>query len=1001
MRKLILLFIVLLSALVDVSAQFRRAEPVEPPFYIYKGSEYGRLMVRNKTTPEYFYYEAKENGDLRFPRWRLSDYSSTDSSTLYTSLPSGWSKYYLPCQLEDGDVLAYWDVTGDPLVYRIISGDTILAQVIGNDAFIVRGHNMLLRGDITSQITVDSICYASFSLDTTALNGLYEPAGFTTPDGYNLYYDQDSTKIYSNVGNPVTGAVGENYIAAISYTPTTTQNSVDIAQFNDVSVAVTSEIYFGFGQGAPYFSELLSTNPAVHFSKGWSASQSTALQPSANVSNSQISAFFNATGKMAEVAATMTGTYPDLANVTTSAFPNLSAVSAESARQLGINVYYNKMFSYYNKADATNSKRVHTILFDEETWNYVPNQLNFMGNVAKGVSEGITSGIGAANGRAFFYGFAYAPNNFMRGEVTPYPECCSVSEVDGYANGWLLNGFEHNHIYTDANVEYPKTPIPVDTSFYQMSAGEYVLDASGHRQLRTDAFTETLFGEGTEFVTEPTATFISVNNADNNSDGYPDCPDCIPAAENERTDVYKAITQQYKMHDRFQTAQAARANYYGLDFTRRSNQWPRNGAILRLETEPYTYGGNHHEIRQIGPVGVMGSMVMAAMQGIEAIETWEDGTGSEAYLGRADSPYQTAPADGNQLYGTDLYYGKYEAATAAVQAIRRAYSGFTLDETLQYFSFSKYVISAQNKEILGGGFYQGDSLAIWFMYPYHDATDTTEIEVDLGDFDVKTVELVGRLPAIYKWGIDNTVTPSNLIASYVNIDGDSIVVTGDIDNHYVGAGIIADEATGEPVADNFVANESLGAVGKIYGSDDITFDGYKNLRDDISNGVAKFNFYGNPGATYPATQDRYTCCGGSGADYVTETAVAVDFPSHSTSYSADTGKVHMKLYDALDNLVWELYDTRGGFATTASTVRGNNHPDNCRRWVLRGNYRIWIKNLSDSAVMRYYFQVAGGATLTEVNLNAGEEYEAMISLQVPDPSTDGRSYKFNCNVDYP
>ena len=139
MIKLILLFIVLLSALVDVSAQFRRAEPVEPPFYIYKGSEYGRLMVRNKTTPEYFYYEAKENGDLRFPRWRLSDYSSTDSSTLYTSLPSGWAKYYLPCQLEDGDILATWDVTGDPLVYRIISGDTILAQVIGNDAFIVRG----------------------------------------------------------------------------------------------------------------------------------------------------------------------------------------------------------------------------------------------------------------------------------------------------------------------------------------------------------------------------------------------------------------------------------------------------------------------------------------------------------------------------------------------------------------------------------------------------------------------------------------------------------------------------------------------------------------------------------------------------------------------------------------------------------------------------------------------------------------------------------------------
>lgn len=999
MRRLILLFLMVTTFMSSASAQFRRAEPVDPPFYIYKGSEYGRLMVRNKTTPEYFYYEAKENGDLRFPRWRLSDYSSTDSSTLYTSLPSGWAKYYLPCQLESGTLVAYWNVdanTSYPLYYFIIGGDTILAQgengVPIENLFVHRGKNMLGRGDITTVVSLDSICNATFSYDTTGLNGLYEPSGFSTPSGYTLYYDADSTKIYSNIGNPIGSEAGTNLVAAITYTPTTTINSVNLTQFDNSSSV--SGLYFGFGQGAPYFSNLLSTNPAVHFSKGWTASQSTALQPADSVNNTQISAFFNATGKMAEVAATMTGTYPDLSNVTTSAFPNLSAVSAESARQLGINVYFNKLFSYYNKEAGTNSKRIATSLFDEETWNYVPNQLSFMGNVSKGISQAMNGGAGVgSNGRVIVYGFAYAPNNFMRGEVTPYPECCSVSQVDGYANGWLLNGFEHTGIYTDANVEYYKTPVSDDSTYYQMSGGEYVLDGNGKRQLRTDSFTEYLFGDTTEFVTEPTATFISVNTTD--------CPDCIPSVANTRTDVYKAITQQYKFHDRIQTAQAARANYYGLDFTRRSNQWPRNGAILSLGTEPFTYGGNYHERRQIGKAGVLGQFIMAAMQGIEAIETWEDGTGGEVPVGRNDSPYQTAPSNGSQLYGEDLYYGEYEAATAAVQAIQDAYRNFTLDETLRYFSFSKYVISAQNKEILGGGFYQGDSLSVYFLYPYHDPSDTTSIEVQLGDTEVKLVDLVGRNPAIYKWGIDNSVTPQNIIASYINIDGDSIVVTGDIDNHYVGTGIITNEATGEPVDDNFVANESLGAVGKIYGSDDITFDGYKNLRDDISNGVAKFNFYGNTGATYPATQDRYTCCGGSGADFVTETAVAVDFPSHSTSYSADTGKVHMKLYDASDNLVWELYDTRGGFATVASTVRGNNHPDNCRRWVLRGDYRIWIKNLSDSAVMRYYFQVAGGPTLTEVNLNAGDEYEATISLQVPDPSTDGRSYKFNCNVDYP
>ena len=138
----------------------------------------------------------------------------TDSDLKYINVnvtpPSGCTN------LGDGTIAGYWNPGGTnfPLVVRDFNGSKWLTQRIGTnpDAFLVRGHNMIYRSDITSLNTSVSSQPGCFSWATSAYGGLMPPSesGFQTPNGYALNWECTSgtTPCTASNGTPIYVAGG-------------------------------------------------------------------------------------------------------------------------------------------------------------------------------------------------------------------------------------------------------------------------------------------------------------------------------------------------------------------------------------------------------------------------------------------------------------------------------------------------------------------------------------------------------------------------------------------------------------------------------------------------------------------------------------------------------------------------------------------------------------------------------------------------------------------------
>ena len=192
----------------------------------------------------------------------------------------------------------------------------------------------------------------------------------------------------------------------------------------------------------------------------------------------------------------------------------------------------------------------------------------------------------------------------------------------------------------------------------------------------------------------------------------------------------------------------------------------------------------------------------------------------------------------------------------------------------------------------------------------------------------------------------------------------------------------------EPVQETTKSNDwSKGQVGDRYGSK------YDNYVNEINGGTANFKFYGQDVA-YPKYNSK---------DESSELS-KIELPTHSIINYAGTdfvSKIEMKLYDEIGREVWHLYDTRGGYHPCItgddcnSNLRSNNHPDDARRWVKNGNYKLWVKNISSDkrAVQRIDFYV-GGNVLILAEMEPGTEQSFDLYIK----KLEHGEYKINCNV---
>jgi hypothetical protein len=105
-------------------------------------------------------------------------------------------------------VMGTWSVTGDQLVSRYLNGSYWLVQKVNvngaqYDEFVVRGSEMLTRGDVSLTNSSYSGLVNCYSWQYSAYGGLLGPnatssPSFPTPGGFYAYTTQDRTPYYSN-----------------------------------------------------------------------------------------------------------------------------------------------------------------------------------------------------------------------------------------------------------------------------------------------------------------------------------------------------------------------------------------------------------------------------------------------------------------------------------------------------------------------------------------------------------------------------------------------------------------------------------------------------------------------------------------------------------------------------------------------------------------------------------------------------------------------------------
>lgn len=1031
MRNLLIYLFLFLSS--SAIAQFGKLEITSPPVVIQNGSDYATLTKKYKSGGyQWRFYESSSLGVLKFPRWRLAGFDALDSTYAVSNLPANWDIIATPCLFADKQALAVWSVTGDTLVSRVFNNQVVLTQKIQHspDAFVLRGKNMLFYTNVSLISAVDSACYANIALGETGTGGLEIPSGFSTPSGYELITSSDGTPVYIIIGGELDDGGGgstdpspESYVfspqkdvayntsGGIAYTKadwSITESGgrkylQDANWSTGFDTGVTRRAFFGAEEYAPAAARNLSNfdvttlegfdiAPLILY-EGQKYTQSFIHVKASATKNRRILTQGNKTYYWMPPSHNFVGGvlptyYKD--------FPDFTPPAGKIVTSL--NRYVDDYPNYYsNNKGLTNSPTKafsSSHLYDYDQWardmgfpaaytasaatlNSILDNVNQTAFRNKFISDVVSvhggRGILTLNFEAFQTGSG-GSMNFDHPAMFAALSAWHDLNADGLLAFWAggQGGVRVNRILMESQTT---TSGMTPDLLYSGSYGDW---------LTNRAPSSVFQGSYGLFSIIPDIFYVN--------DGYQSKPDNVGW-------LHHALMMTIMNRKFFPSKKLLFQDFHKIEYQ-------LTGEVDRVEIKNESTGEIYKiKAKPLVSPGQMFTRAAFAVAYADGIELWESpqtkmddpyyyGNVYDDILDKNNSPLPTRVAslpDGNS--------GKYVDDARPMKGIDWSMAG------VWAVSQNKDIVEAATSWAFNE--FSVDNGTSWVTGNSTLPSETYVNKQPISIFKKSTAGDEGLL--VFFNPFQDPTTEQNYL---VRIDGNTYevfqigdyasVVRLDLDGPTSGGGGTGDD-TGEPAADNFVANETIAKVGYIYGSNDINYDGYKNMRNQLSGGVAKFNFFGNPSPNnnFPALQDSRNDPNGN-IDCVTPDYVVVDFPSHSYNYNADaagkTGKIHYKIYDASDNLILEVYDTRGG---QPGGLRSNNHPDNCVRWLKRGTYRIWAKNIStDGAVIK--FQVGSTAAPQKYfdrSLSAGEIWEATIDLQQPEPN-EAHRYKINCNTGY-
>jgi len=710
-------------------------------------------------------------------------------------------------------ILGFWDSPERILVARKFKKGYFLVQRDPAATYMVpRGKNLL--NDPRTVIQNKSFSLTQLKSDNSDLGGLFAPANFPSAEMPALGYRQNEQGewIKGQAVKETTVTVGINGV--MHYELPKGNNMTNWEQFPDLSVP--QGITHVGGYGFPlYKNEKLKNGKINLLSKGFTNLVNLNALPR-TVWEGKNSYYFNQLYYLLKVAARNMvkegktgGKYGDIAAIARLENDNTNipyhSVTIEGAKELGRHLFITACCGNSIDDQRYNiPQNESVIMLDEESMTQYSwpggDSYAFLGYLNQGMME-------AAGPRYRIFWYAQPVQKWSFAHALRGVSHLTERDIEGAFNeqNILMNtaGWKSSSWYVDASGAYSKVPFLSQADIYEKVNGKFVTDKTGKRKFRNENFNLKIYNRNTPVLATPHENIrYALNNSKTGEQLFG--RQYVDLSKDGSATIKKeyarkgfnwnenGISRPYPWYWEPETGMWVEGIYRRADGIMadllmlarlEKGKWDISKANVkyklygehRPQTEPWTFGGNSVDVREVGESQIFYDTFMLLLSGGQALSSWDDGF------------FRTElPEKGQPLYGKDDYWGRYHSRLAAVQTVLKPLEGSkSTDWTYVHFYYPFW--GQKNSEVISSGIYFKGKLYVFFLNPTLENKETQELTLRAGN-KTHRITLTGHEVYYKVLDVPTGQNPLDFKLDYTTIYGRKVKVNGrvthKISEHY-------------------------------------------------------------------------------------------------------------------------------------------------------------------------------------------------------------------------
>lgn len=704
-------------------------------------------------------------------------------------------------------VLGFWDIPDRLLVARKFkSGYFLVQRDLAATYMVPRGINLLK--DPRTVIQNKSFKLSEIKSANSDLGGLYPPSNFPSGEMPALGYRQNSQGEWIKEGTVTESTVPAGVSGAIKYELPRGNNTTNWEQFPDLKVP--EGITHVGGYGFPlYKNEKLQNGKLNLLAKGFTNLVNLNALPR-RVWDGKNSYYFNQLHYLLKVAARnmvkegKTGSkYGKIAAIAALENDNTRIpyydITVEGAKELGRHIYYTSCCgNSIDDARYNIPQNESVIMLDEESMAPYDwpggDSYAFLGYLNQGMME-------AAGPRYRIFWYAQPVQKWSFAHALRGVSHLTEKDIEGAFNdrNILMNspGWKSSAWYVDASGAYSKVPYLSHTDIYEKANGKITTDRTGQRKYRNENFNLKVYNRTTPVLATPDENIrYALQNSKTGEQlfgrQYVDISaDGSAAIKREYARKgfswhENGLARPYPRYWEPETKMWVEGIYRRADGIMadllmlarlEKGRWDISKANVkyrlygehRPQTEPWTFGGNSVEVREVGEGQIFYDTFMLLLSGGQALSSWDDGFFRNEL-----------PEKGQPLYDKDDYWGRYHSKLAAVQTVLKPLEGSrSTDWTYVHFYYPFW--GQKNSEVISSGIYFKGKLYVFFLNPTLENKETQEMTLTAGN-KTHRITLTGHEVYYKALDVPNGLSPLDFKLDYTTIYGRKVKVNGRVTN---------------------------------------------------------------------------------------------------------------------------------------------------------------------------------------------------------------------------